>query len=419
MTDKLGPLTDGSTVVIIGGGPGGTGCALALKNLAEKLGRKIRIILYEGKIFENSTHYNQCAGVLSPPIVEILESWLRIPFPWDLVQRKIAGYVLHSAKNEITLKGTDDFTYALRRVTFDDYLLKRVEERGVEVIQSRVTDVEFSDDGVIVYSESDNNRGEIVVGAFGLDDGTAKIFERTTSYRQPPFLSSIVTKIHPEEAFMSRFGNLIHAFLLPIKKVEFGAVTPKRNHLTVNIAGMKISSDMMDEFLRFPSVRAILPRTFDPWNNELMYFKGKFPFRVSRGFYGDRYVVVGDAAGLLRPFKGKGVNMSIVTSLRAAETIMTGGISEEAFEKHYRGACREIMEDIPYGKVLRRLALASSNSKFLDTLIDVAKEEPLLRNALFNCVSAHRSFKDIFRETWSTKLIMKILRHTADFVRRV
>ena len=129
--------------------------------------------------------------------------------------------------------------------------------------------------------------------------------------------------------------------------------------------------------------------------------------------------MVGDAAGLLRPFKGKGVNMSIVTSVRAAETIMTGGISEEAFEKHYRGACREIMEDIPYGKVLRRLALASSNSKFLDTLIDVAKEEPLLRNALFNCVSAHRSFKDIFRETWNTNLTMKILRHTADFFRRV
>ncbi|MGQ9632181.1 MAG: NAD(P)/FAD-dependent oxidoreductase [bacterium] len=307
------------------------------------------------------------------------------------------------------MKGEGDLTYAVRRVTFDDYLLKQAKEMGVEVIQSRVTDLELNSDWVMVYSESRNSKADVVVGAFGMDDGTAKIFERVTPYRQPQFLSSIVTKIHPGEEFMSRFGNFIHAFLPPFKKIEFGAVTPKMNHLTINIAGMDINSELMEEFLRYPPVRGVLPPEFNPEGNELMYFRGRFPFGVSKGFYGDRYVVVGDAAGLLRPFKGKGINMSIVTAMRAAKTIMTKGISKEAFEKYYRSECREVIEDLPYGKALRWLAIKSSKSRLLDSIIDLAKEESLLGNALFNCVSAHKSFKEIFREIRDARLLLKIL----------
>ena len=237
---SLGPLKQGSTVVVIGGGPGGTSCAIMLKKLAKELDKNIRVIIYEGKNFEQSVHYNQCAGVLSPPIVTILEGELGVKFPWHLVQKKISGYVLHSAKEEVLLTEDDEQTYTLRRITFDDYLLKQARKSGVEVIQSRVTEVEISPAGVMVYSESNNTKADAVVGAFGMDDGTARIFERVSRYRQPLFLSSIVTKIHPGEDFMDNFGDQIHAFLPPMSRIEFGAVTPKKNHLTINIAGLRI-----------------------------------------------------------------------------------------------------------------------------------------------------------------------------------
>ncbi|MEW5815117.1 MAG: NAD(P)/FAD-dependent oxidoreductase [Spirochaetota bacterium] len=406
---SLGPLTDGSATVIIGGGPGGAACAIALKNLAQALGKRIRVILYEGKIFAGSIHYNQCAGVLSPPIVDILEKGLKISFPWDLVQREITGYVLHSDQRKIILKREGDRTYAVRRVNFDDYLLGKAREKGVEVIQSRVTDLEFQTDGVMVYSESSNCRADVVIGAFGMDDGTARVFERVTAYRQPRFLSTIVIKIHPGEEFMLRFGNYIHAFLPPLNKIEFGAVTPKMNHLTINIAGMEISSRSMEEFLKYPPVRQILPPHWSPEDENAMYFKGRFPFRVGGGFYGDRYVIVGDAAGLLRPFKGKGINMSILTAVKAAQTMMMAGISREAFEREYRRGCKEFIEDIPYGKVLRWLAIKSSRWRILDPIVELAQRAPLLENALFDCVSAHKSFKEIFRRTWSFKLMLKVL----------
>ena len=209
---------------------------------------------------------------------------------------------------------------------------------------------------------------------------------------------------------MSRFGSAIHAFLPSIGKIEFGAVTPKMNHLTVNIAGAEINAESMNQFLRYPPVRLILPPGFDSENSELAYFKGRFPLQVSRGFFGDRYVVVGDAAGILRPFKGKGVNMGIISAMRAAKTIMTRGVSRQSFQAGYVRECREVLEDLPYGKMLRWLAIRSSRMRFLDPIIELAKDDVSMAEALFDCVSAHKSFKQIFYDTVNAALALKIIK---------
>jgi flavin-dependent dehydrogenase len=80
---KRGTLRDGGHVVVIGGGPGGAACATAICRLAQSLGREIRVTVYEGKTFAGERHYNQCVGVLSPPLRQILEDELGIPFPWQ------------------------------------------------------------------------------------------------------------------------------------------------------------------------------------------------------------------------------------------------------------------------------------------------------------------------------------------------
>ena len=123
------PLQDGQTAVIIGGGPGGTACGLALLKLAQSLGRQIRIVLYDGKAFTGGTHYNQCAGVFSPPIEQFLTQ-IGIPFPHHLVQRQLHSYILHSERRQIRLTSPNETSYALRRVQFDAYMLKQAQEQG-------------------------------------------------------------------------------------------------------------------------------------------------------------------------------------------------------------------------------------------------------------------------------------------------
>jgi len=55
-------------------------------------------------------------------------------------------------------------------------------------------------------------------------------------------------------------------------------------------------------------------------------------------------LLVGDAAGMVRPFKGKSVNSGFLTGIRAANTIMKVGISQKAFEAYYR-SCRDVTYD--------------------------------------------------------------------------
>jgi flavin-dependent dehydrogenase len=403
---KMGPLQDGGHVAIIGGGPGGATCAIALCQLAQSLGRKIKVTVYEGKTFAGERHYNQCVGVVSPPLRQILENELGIPFPWHLVQRRIAGYVLHGERRSLTLTDTsDEPSYALRRVTFDAYLLEQVQAAGAEVINSRVTDVEVGDDGVIIYSESDNRQAEVLVGAFGLDTGTATALARATPYRPPRFLDSIVTKLNPPDDYPeivpAAAGQIpsgrIHVFLPPTPHIEFGAISPKGNHLTVNIAGARVTAAWMDYFLQGPAYKLLTFNDHERLRNpeNFRYFKGQFPISIAKGFYGDRYVTIGDAAGLVRAFKGKGINSACLTGLWAARAIMTVGISAMAFEHSYVPDCQEILRDIPYGHLVRTVVINASRLRQVDLALALAEDRPALRQALFDAVSGHRPYRAI------------------------
>ncbi|NIM59985.1 MAG: hypothetical protein GTO16_13755 [Candidatus Aminicenantes bacterium] len=405
----LGPLKNNDVVVIIGGGPAGSSCAIKLKKLASQKGINPRIIIYEGKRFEKKSYYNQCLGVLSPPLDIIMEEELGVPFPWEIVQKRINGYFIYSDNNAVKLSGEHEPSYACRRVEFDSHLFQKAKEMGIEIFQARVTDLDFNSDGVMVYSECNNIKADVVIGAFGLDDGMSKIFERITPYCQPKFLSSVVTKIHPGDKAMEQFGDYLHAFLpSSLPRVEFGAITPKGNHLSLNIAGKKVDSNMMDRFLNLPSVREALPDNLDNFLPQLYYFKGKFPTSPAKGVYGDRYVMVGDAAGLNRPFKGKGINSAVITGIRAAEVIINRGISRVAFQEYMKNCC-ELIDDILYGKIVRYLTIQSSKHGFLDSIFEVAKKEGALRRAFFNIVSGQDTYKNTWRQTRSFKLMLKIV----------
>ena len=410
-TSGLGPLPDGGRVVIVGGGPGGTAAAISLLRQARSQGRRIRVTLLEGKQFAGEQHHNQCVGVLSPPIVALLQEDLSIPFPYHLNRSTIQGYILHTARQDIILDGEAEPSFALRRVQFDAYMLEAACQQGVEVLGARVTDVEFHADRVVIYTENAPLEADVVVGAFGLDEGTASIFARAAGYRPPPALSSVVTKYHPGEEGMNSFGSRIHAFLPAMRRIEFGAITPKGNHLTINAAGATVDADLMDQFLAKPNVRKALPclenaGRFD--DQDMRYFKGRFPCGLADNFCGDRFVLVGDAAGLVRAFKGKGVTSAIQTGMRAADVILHQGISAGAF-RTYVEANRDIIHDLPYGQVMRRFAILASRFGLMQVVVRAAEQDAGLRQALFNAVSAHRPYQEVIEMAFSLNSLRAVL----------
>jgi len=410
---SLGPVGAGQTVIVIGGGPGGASCATTLAREGRAAEAPPRVVLIEEKRF--GEHQNQCAGVLSPPGRDLLGTVLGENPPDDLFQRRVVGYVLHGEEREIRLDGSKlgECSLALRRVELDRLLLERAVQAGVDVVHARATDLEVSPEGVVVYTEGDSFRGDVVVGAFSLDEGMARAFSQQTNYRPPAALKTLTCKIHPEglDFIADLLEDCIHVFLPRRRGIEFGALIPKGNHITVVIAGNRLRVRDMERFLAQPNVSKLIP----PGAKVSGYYKGAFPLGAARGISGDRYVIIGDAGGLVRPFKGKGINCALEGGVRCAQTILRHGISRSALSRIEQSQ-RLIARDTWYGRLARLLVRLIERLDLVDPVVDAASSSPALQQALFDCVSGRTTYRDVILRRgnlgWLPSVALRFLRRT-------
>jgi flavin-dependent dehydrogenase len=389
---RLGPVRRDQTIIIVGAGPAGTSCAISLARLGKLQGIAPQIILIEGKRF--GEHQNQDAGVLSPPGPELLAELLGESPPANLFQRKIQGYVLHGNNSQVHLDGGElgEYSFALRRVELDSLLLDRARASGAEIVMARATAVEVDQEGVVVYTEGSSFHGDALVGAFALDEGMARALSHRTRYRPPAALETLACKIHPAglDFIPGLLGDCIHVFLPKQAGVEFGALVPKGNHVTVVIAGARLSASDMARFLAQDQVAELIPAG----SHVRGYYKGAFPLGPARDLCGDRHVMIGDAAGLVRPFKGKGINCALESGQRCAQTMLSNGISQAALALVERGQ-RDLTRDVWFGRVVRLLVRLIERFELLDPIIEHAKRSHELCQALFDCISGRTTYRDV------------------------
>jgi flavin-dependent dehydrogenase len=392
------------TVGIIGGGPAGAGCALTLLHQARLRDRQIEVLLLEPKHF--GRHFNQCSGVVIRANIEQALAACGERFPEELVQRTISAYALHAPGRDLLLSSPNgaEQSCAMRRVEFDQYLLRRAADAGALVLPDRLTDLEFTDGGVALYTEGETHHVDAVVGAFGLDGGAARAFTRALGYRPPPCLDTLVTKIHPGslDPIPALLDDRIHALLPGLPRVEFGALIPKGNHVSVTLAGVGVHLPDMQRFLALPQVARLLPPGARPGES----FRGAFPLGLARRFCGERYLVAGDAAGLVRPFKGGGINAALMTGRMAGLALLDHGAGPAAAAA-YLAACRDLRRDVWYGRRLRQVVTLLSGPLRLEGLMDLADRNPNMRQLLYDCVSGRVPYQQALRERLSLPLLLQ------------
>ena len=406
--NNLGPLKAGQTVAIIGGGPAGSSCAIMLRRLASARGIPLRVIVFERKDF--GVEQNICVGVLAPPFRRLLSS-LDLVLPGDIIQRRIKGYTLHSKRRAVYLEGPSgnaEQTVAVNRSDLDAFLLRSVQEAGATVFYDTVVDIVAEPGGVqVITGEGARVPADALVGAFGLDTDTLSVFEaRIPSFRRPGVTKSILTEIAVgEQTIDGRMDDTIHALLIDqLPGVEFGAVTPKREHVTVNIAGHDVTDVDLDAFLALSPVKKLVP---EATLREPRHYTA-FPSVPAQNFYDDRVVTIGNAAGLLRPLKGKGINTGIITGIEAARTMIEVGISKRAFDEFYR-QCGHLTSEFRYGSFLRWLYGLSNKLDSLDAVLALAAREPLLHRAFYEMVSGEGSYREIIWRSARPGLVTKII----------
>ena len=363
------PLTleNGSRVAVIGGGPAGSFFSYFLLAMAERIGIDLHVDIFEPKDFDRTgpSGCNMCGGIVSESMVQLLTTE-GINLPPTVVQRGIDSYVLHMDVGSVRIDtprrekriaavhrgcgplGAADHTWE----SFDQYLLGLAAAKGATVIRDRVVSVERSN-GRPGLRTKGGIAGEydLLVGAMGVNTTALKLFESFgLGYRPPRTARTYICEfLLGKETLRTYLGDSMHVFLLNLPRLEFAALIPKGEYVTVCLLGEGIDNELVDSFLNTPEVK----RCFPPGWSVPKEFCRCFPSINVQGAeqpFADRMVFIGDS-GVSRLYKD-GIGGSYRTAKAAAKTAIFHGVSADDFRRQFLPACRALSRDNSIGKVI-------------------------------------------------------------------
>jgi flavin-dependent dehydrogenase len=414
-------LQDGSKVAIIGAGPAGSMFAYFLLDMAESLALDLDVVLFEPRRFchRGPAGCNHCGGVVSESLVQRLATE-GIMLPDGVVQRGIESYTLHMDVGDVEIATplTEKRIAAIYRGngprnsepldthSFDGYLLQLAEEKGATVIPRLVTDVQRQDDCMQVRcADQFSDDYELVVVATGVNSRLVDMLEdQTREFQQPGSTKTFICEFHlGREVIRETFGPSMHVFLLDIPRLEFAALIPKGDYVTLCLLGDDIDEELIERFFSAPEVQNCFPDQSIP--THVCHCYPRINIRAAKPAYGDRLVMIGDC-GATRLFKD-GIGASYRTAKAAAKTAIFHGVAAEDFKTHYWPLCQKIGTDNQLGKVVFGFGSLVQKARFArrGVLRMTAREQEQsdgpqrMSDVLWDLFSGSASYTDVFRRT--------------------
>jgi len=361
-------LKSGSKVCVIGGGPSGSFFSYFFLELANRLGIEAELDIIEAKDFLNigPKGCNNCGGIISESLVQLLSAE-GITLPPDVIRRGIDSYVMHTDDRNVKI-GTPLEEKRIGSVfrgsgpmgsektewkSFDKFLQDLCIQKGANVITDKVIDVHYENSRPKVKTKSDFERSyDLVVAAVGLDNKSLKILEEANIKYQPPSTTkTYISEYFLGEALVSEyFGDSMHVFLMNIPNLEFGALIPKGDYITLVLLGEEINKELVESFLNSQQVIDCFPKASDLTQIRSCQCYPKINTQTAKYMYGDRFVAIGDSA-TSKLYKN-GIGAAYVTAKAAATTVLFNGVSSRDFEKFYLPACKSLHYDNTIGKVV-------------------------------------------------------------------
>jgi len=422
-------LNDGSRVAVIGGGPAGSLFTYFLLDMAERVDLRLDVDIFEPRLFAQPgpVGCNMCGGIVSETLVQNLATD-GVFLSSDVVQRGIDSYILHTDVGSVRIAtpndemrigavhrggGPRDVTEP-RWESFDQHLLSSAVERGANVIHSRVDEVGRIDGRPTIRVHGGEPQAyDLAVIATGVNTSILKSFEGLgIGYLRPRVTKTLIREyLLGAEAIERSLGTSMHVFLLNLPRLEFAAVIPKGDYVTMCLLGEDIDSALGDAFAAAPEVRAIMPPGWDPETRSCQCL----PHINVRGVekpYAERVVFIGDS-GVTRLYKD-GIGAAYRTAKAAARTAVFEGVSERAFRDHFMPVCRSIQSDNrigAYAFVLTRVAqrLRILRRAILAITLDEQRpgRRPRLSGVLWDIFSGSAPYGDIFRRMFDPVLAIR------------
>jgi hypothetical protein len=141
----------------------------------------------------------------------------------------------------------------------------------------------------------------------------------------------------------------MHAFLLNLPRIEYAALVPKGDYVTLCLIGHDVDEELVQQFMNQPAVKGCFPPGY-PLDRFACKCSPRINIRGGRHPFGDRIVFVGDS-GVSRMYKD-GNGAAYRTGKAAARTAIFEGVSAQDFERHYMPLCRYLDGDNTVGKLI-------------------------------------------------------------------
>ncbi len=360
-------LVDGSRVAVLGGGPGGSLFSYFLLDTAERVGLDIRLDIYEPRDFSRlgPGGCNMCGGIISESLVQSLAAE-GIVLPSSVVQRGIDSYVMHMDVGSVHIEtplsekriaavhrgsGPKD-TREIKWNSFDGYLQKLAVAKGANLISERVKDFKWQDGRPLIKTRAGSAECyDLLAVAAGVNSAVLGLFEEAgVNYKPPRTTKTFIREYYlGQETINAYIGSSMHVFMLKIPRLQFAAIIPKGDYLTVCLLGRDIDDELVQAFLDSPQVQRCMPPS---WQSEKRSCQCSPRINVggAGGLFSDRLIFIGDS-GVSRLYKD-GIGAAYRTAKAAAVTSVLHGICAEDFKRHYLPVCRSMSLDNFIGKIM-------------------------------------------------------------------
>jgi flavin-dependent dehydrogenase len=424
-------LHDGSRVAVVGAGPAGSMFSYFFLTMAETMGLDVDVDIFEPRKFchRGPAGCNHCGGIVSESLVQrLVTEGVRLPN--DVVQRGIESYTLHMDVGDVEIatplmekriaaiyrgNGPRD-SELLDTHSFDGYLLELAQQQGASILSKLVADVRWEDDRVtVVTADQETASYDFVVLATGVNSRLLEILENESGrFERPDRTKTFICEFHlGRDVIRETFGPSMHVFLLDIPRLEFAALIPKGDFVTLCLLGDDIDEALMQRFFSSPEVRNCFPGGQVPPHACHCY--PRINIAPAHPVFADRMVMIGDS-GATRLFKD-GIGAAYRTAKAAAKAAVFHGVDAESLRQHYAPLCRKIGNDNKVGKFVFNVASLVQRARFArrGVLRMTVKEQQSadsprrMSGVLWDLFSGSASYTDVFLRTLHPAYIGSLL----------